>query len=69
METFVEECRYDKPNIPFHVEAKVDIKPYASDVDSINLNQYLQYRAARFPPLRLNIYKENDDFLNIQNRK
>jgi hypothetical protein len=36
------ECNYRKMSMPFHVEAKVDIKPYAREVDAIKLNQWLQ---------------------------
>lgn len=34
--------------VPFHVEAKVDIKPYVGEVDAIKLNQWLQQMEVYF---------------------
>jgi hypothetical protein len=37
-----------KTHVPFHVEAKVDIKPYVGEVDAIKLNQWLQQMEVYF---------------------
>jgi hypothetical protein len=42
------ECSYNKTHVPFHVEAKVDIKPYVREVDAIKLNQWLQQMEVYF---------------------
>jgi hypothetical protein len=42
------ESSYSKTQVPFHVESKVDIKPYTKKVDAISLNQWLQQMEVYF---------------------
>jgi hypothetical protein len=42
------EWNYNKTHVPFHAEAKVEIKPYAGEVDAIRLNQWLQWMQVYF---------------------
>jgi len=39
--TKVGEYNYNKMSVPFHVDPKVEIKPYVGEIDSIKLNQWL----------------------------
>jgi len=36
------EYSYNREHVCFHMEEKVDIKPYSREVDAIRLNQWLQ---------------------------
>jgi hypothetical protein len=48
IETEMGECIHSIMQVPFHVEAKVDIKSYGGEVDAIKLNQWLQQMEVYF---------------------
>jgi len=52
------ECIYKKTQVPFCVEAKVDIKPYVREVDSIKLNHW---------PQKMEVYFSVHDLIKKQN--
>jgi hypothetical protein len=47
-ETNMGECSYRKILMPFHLEAKVDIKPYDGEVYAIKLNQWFKHMEMQF---------------------
>jgi len=59
------ECSYSKTHVRFHLEAKVDIKPYTGEVDAIGLNQWLQQMKVHFSMHEVT-GKQNIDFARLK---